>query len=65
MILDDNERRKFAEYLKGDADSNRLLADQLEKLPGMEGMAKAKRTLAAAQYIVARELGNWESQTIG
>ena len=64
MILTEDERRKFVEYLEQDAMSNDLLAKQMDTMPSMGAMAKKKRTLALAQALVAKELGGWESQTI-
>lgn len=61
MILSEQERRKFAEWLRQDAESNRLIVGQLEKLPHLRLLADAKRREAEAMEIVARLL----SETIG
>jgi hypothetical protein len=62
MLLTDDERRRFAEYLEKDADSNELLAAQLEKLNSQLGMQK--RIEAAAERLIARNLRVSESQSI-
>jgi hypothetical protein len=62
MMLTEAERQKFSEWLKRDAESNRLLAEQLEKMH--PPLAKQKRTEAAAELIVARILDTSEGVDI-
>jgi len=60
MLLTKEERLKFAAYLRQDAQSNNILAQQFAKmaLPTdvLNMLAKQKMALAAAEMIVALEL---------
>ncbi len=66
MILTSEERKKFAAYLRRDAESNRLLAQQFDKLAegptgriiNLEHLKKQKLTVAAAEDLVATMLEN-------
>lgn len=65
-MLTDQERGRFAAWCEQQARDNNTLAEQAAKLGAMaELIAKPMRTKAAAFAIVARELRNTESQTIG
>lgn len=64
MILSDEERRKFVEYLEQDAATSARLAEQALQLPGMEMVAKGMRVDAAASRHVANRLKHTESMTI-
>ncbi len=62
MLLTDEERRKFAEWLEQDAASCRAIADQLEKLgPMHHAMANKERIDAIAEMLIAKKLRNTES----
>ena len=70
MLLTDEERIRFADYLERDASSNDGMAKQLEgndRLPDAIRitLVKQKRTLAMAQMIVAKELRSAESFSVG
>lgn len=66
MLLTDDERRRFAEYLEQDAESNRMMAEQLAKIgPHGEMIAKNKRIEMQAELIVAKMLRSAESESIG
>lgn len=65
MILTDAERAKFIEYLEKDAESSRLLLEQLNKLPMVpKGIETHLKTEMMAQLVVARKLKNMTSETI-
>jgi len=63
--LTEQERHRFALWLQEDAREMGLLIKQMEKLPGMDAMIKTYKTRAMARVIVARELMETESQTVG
>lgn len=63
-LLTDAERRRFSEWLKQDAESNVMLAEQLRAMPHLAALMKMKQALATAEILVARELDSAESQTI-
>jgi hypothetical protein len=66
MLLTDEERRKFAAYLKQNAESGRLIIEQFEKVGGVASMLVAREKQKCAAYlIVARELDATESFTVG
>lgn len=64
MLLTDEERKKFAEYLETDVMSSEALLRQMEKLPGMETFAKKTRIEIAAMMMVAKRLRNTELVSI-
>ena len=64
MILSDHERRKFADYCRIMADSANLIAEQLEKMPGMDKLASRERLKYLAYDIVAKDIMTGEVQTI-
>lgn len=65
MLLSEEERRRFAAYLRRDAESNRLISEQLMKLGGpMSEIGRRKRLDAAAEDVVARMLEEAETATI-
>ena len=61
MILETQDRFKFAAYLRQDANSNRLLAKQLDNFPPIRDM---KLRLAEAQELVAKELESAEEMVL-
>ena len=61
MILETQDRLKFAAYLRQDANSNRLLAKQLDNFPPIRDM---KLRLAEAQELVAKELESAEEMVL-
>lgn len=62
--LSDDERRRFAGWLYVQSDSDRTLADQMEKI-GEERGAKLYRMKAAAKKLVADELDTTETVVVG
>lgn len=64
MLLSDEERKKFAEYLRREAATNKLLMEQADKI-GMPDVTKERlRQRIAAQLIVASDLESCESFTV-
>jgi hypothetical protein len=65
MLLSDAERKKFSEYLKRDAESNRLIAKQMESMPGLpKALYEHKIKEAEAAELIAKSLDSGESVTI-
>ena len=73
MILEDHERKKFADYCIIQVDSSKLLVEQLEKMSHVEDLEKRRhleeltkheRLRLVAFQIVAKYLGSAELQTI-
>ncbi len=64
MLLTDEERRRFAEYLEQDAESSRLIIAQMEAMPNVEMMTRNIKIEMHAALIIARKLRDVESQTI-
>lgn len=66
MLLKADERRKFAEYCRQQADTCRKMAEQLLKLPHgpTEAMAKRERIKAAAFEVIAMDLESVEEYTV-
>lgn len=65
ITLTPEERRRFAEYLRQEAATNRQLAAQAKKLGGIgASIAATQESEASAFEYVARKLDSWESQTI-
>ena len=62
--LSDQERERFAAYLMQDVESNRMIVQQLEKLPYGAPIVESKKREMAACLIVARMLTSGETQTI-
>lgn len=65
MLLTDQERERFAEYCRQNADSSRQLVEQLEKMPGLAALAKQQKIQQMAFSVVYTILKNTESQTLG
>lgn len=65
MLLTDDERRRFAEYLEQDAASGEAILEQLAKLPGMDAIIRLTRAEVAASRIVAKKLRSTHSESIG
>ena len=66
ITLSATERRKFASWLEQDAESNKLLIEQLAKLgPGGDLMAPRMKTEMAAALIIAGKLRGIEDASIG
>ena len=59
--LTDQEREKFAAYLRQEAEVSDGLAKQMTAMPGVGDIAKKYRTEAAASFIVAGILTGGES----
>ena len=66
VLLTDEERRKFAAYLRQDAESNKLLSEAAKKMGSTPMMiiARRKRLEADAESMVARMLEETESVTL-
>lgn len=64
MLLTDEERERFATYLEQDAESSRLIIEQMKNLPVAQVMVKAATAEMHAALIVARKLRSLHSQTI-
>ena len=68
MILEDSERRRFAEWLEENAATAKILVEQTEKLvlTGFSAiqLIKILRFEAAASEFLAQKLRNTELQTI-
>lgn len=67
IVLTAEERQKFCDWLKQDAESDRLIIGQLEKMEGVgirDLLAKRAKQRLAAKLIVAEWLGEFENQTI-
>jgi hypothetical protein len=66
LLLTDEERQRFADWLEMSADSNEQIAAQMERVgsPPMMAVAKLNRTEAAAMRVVLRKLRTTESMSI-
>lgn len=64
MLLTKEEREKFSTWLKNEAASDRAIITQMEKLPGMEAVAKRYKLEVVAAELIARKLDSIEDQTI-
>ena len=65
IILTSEERKRFAAYLEQEANTNNLLAKQMDKIgPHGKIMSEEMRSKALASIIIARELMSWEEQNI-
>lgn len=58
MLLDSEERKRFADYLRADCESNELLIEQLQKLGGPKELIALKMEQANACRVVAEMLDN-------
>lgn len=65
MLLEDHEKARFIEWLKSDAESNRLLYQQMVGMPHLAPIAQRKKQLVAAELLLIQELESSESFTIG
>lgn len=63
--LTPEERKKFAEWLRWEANVNAMLIQQMDKLPGMKHVADRKRQEAAIFTHVASYLESIEDVTFG
>jgi hypothetical protein len=65
MLLTNDERRRFIEYLERDALSNQQLVSQMEQLgPAMMTLAKRYKDKISAALLIADDLRRVELQTI-
>lgn len=65
VVLTNEERAKFIAWLKQDAESDRLIIGQMEKMQGLgDLMTKRAKQRLAAKLIVAELLETIEEQTI-
>lgn len=67
MLLEDHERRRFAEYCHKEAASTQTMIEQMElaAMPVSEALIKQYRLEALAHKVVAEKLDSIESETIG
>lgn len=65
MLLTDDERSRFKNYLRVEAESNKAIIEQMAKMPGLEAVTKNKRNEVAALLIVIRMLEQTSSESIG
>lgn len=64
--LTDQERRKFSRWLEQEADTQKQLIDQMEKLgPGSAMFLPHMKTELAAMIIIYRKLDDVEVMSIG
>lgn len=63
--LSKEERDKFASYLEQEAESDKLILTQMEKLSGMEPLIKHKKIEILSYLTVAKILRSIESVEIG
>jgi hypothetical protein len=64
-LLTQSERERFVRWLRDEAHSSKILADQAGKLPGMEALAKRLRAEAMAAEVVASKLESTSEEVIG
>ncbi len=64
MILTNEERLRFAEYLERDAESSRLLIEQMVKQGLPDFMQQRLKIERAAATVIAQKLRNCESQKL-
>lgn len=64
MLLTDEERRRFAEYLRVSIQSDESLLVQLRKIGGVPPMIVKMEDDIAAQKIVLMKLESTERQTL-
>jgi hypothetical protein len=65
IVLSQDERTKFADYLEQDALGDEGIAKQMDKMQAGSPVAKMLRTKVAAKMIVVGELRSTESMSIG
>ncbi len=68
MLLTDEERRRFAAWLLHDAESNKLLIEQFDKMghnPAYKVLKDMKVREYEAELIVAKMLSQTSSYTVG
>ena len=65
ITLTQKERDKFAAWLEQNAKSDDAMATQMEKMGGIDMVAKRMKQRAALFSLVAQELRNIESTTHG
>lgn len=65
ILLTQEERDKFTLWLRQQATNMDGIKEQMAKLPGLEAMIKRETQRSIAYRIVAYDLENTESMTIG
>jgi len=65
LLLDEREKKRFAEYLERQALSYKGIVEQMEKTNIPELVTKHIKQKALAFMLVANELRNAESFTVG
>lgn len=59
MLLNDKQRLEFAAFCRQNAETSRIMAENMEKVPGVgDQLAQRERAKAAAYTIVALDLTN-------
>jgi hypothetical protein len=64
-LLTQSERERFVRWLRDEAHSSKILADQASKLPGMEAVIRRLGVEAMAAEIVASKLESTSEEVIG
>jgi hypothetical protein len=64
MVLTDNDRRRFIEYLSQSIESTRLIIGQLEKLPSAKIVLHKEKMEMAAEIVVLAKLVSMESMSL-
>lgn len=66
LLLTDSERRRFSDWLKREAESDRMMLEQLKHIgPAGELMTKTFKDRITACLIIARLLDSTETMTLG
>lgn len=65
LLLTDQERIRFADWLRREVNSHREIIKQMEKLPSMAPVIEREKQRAAAKLLVAIELQSIETMTVG
>lgn len=64
IMLNEQERNRFASWLEQQCESNRGMLEQLEKMPHAAPVAENMKRETAAMLIVAKKLRSIEQITI-
>lgn len=65
MLLSDEERKKFADWLENEAATANSMIEQMKKLNLPDAIMQREKAEAAAALIIARKLRGTESMSIG
>ena len=64
IVLSPQERVRFAAWLRQEAATNELIANQSSTLDGLEVIVKRYRSLSSAALVLAAELDRIEEDSI-